>query len=522
MEDTSGFENTIFLAKKGFNRVINLDGTSLSNGMFESGHHSNIFDKNLGKMKHDKELKDKKGKLETVMKVLATLNQERGKIESAIGDAKREMISKETKIKLMEETFNNMSNFDKEKKEATEAMKLEIAQIESGLKEVHVERTDLNKYVNSIQQEISEIEATFFADFLKKAKIDDISEFEGTNIKEFEDNARLKQQYTDNLNQVKAQIDQLGIEQCMRAIELLKTEETEVDNQLKLIEEELLKFKDEMSTNAGLKDNAVKDVHDFRKKQDREDRTLKKEQDDLDTHKRRVQELQRQMQETKYELKSKYIKLLKKLVLMETITDKEATKKYKKMDLTKDFAVIVGDMEEYEFDFGDDFRIKGTDKAELSQVSNYMEDLQKQLKEKEKAIEDFERVSMLAPECQKEIKDLADKMKELQGKYDTEGEEGKTTGEKLRELRTKRTELISGLTNTLDTKVNLTYQLLTRKDAYIFGTSHLSIEDKKNPFNGTINFIPNPPGKRSIYDIQQLSSGEKTMAALSFVFTLIK
>jgi chromosome segregation ATPase len=179
-------------------------------------------------------------------------------------------------------------------------------------------------------------------------------------------------------------------------------------------------------------------------------------------------------------------------------------------------------MEEFEFEFGDDFRIKDTEKAELSQVSNYMEDLQKQLKEKEKAIEDFERVSMLAPECQKEIKDLADKMKELQGKYDTEGEEGKTTGEKLRELRTKRKDLINNLIETLKEKLSPIYQTLTRKDAYIFGTSHLSIEDKGYPFNGTINFIPNPPGKRSIYDIQQLSSGEKTMAALSFVFALIK
>ena len=48
------------------------------------------------------------------------------------------------------------------------------------------------------------------------------------------------------------------------------------------------------------------------------------------------------------------------------------------------------------------------------------------------------------------------------------------------------------------------------------------IEDKNAPFNGSINFIPNPPGKRSIYDIQQLSSGEKTIAVLSFVFALMK
>lgn len=60
LENLDGYDNTITLSNKGFKRVITLDGTSLSSGMFESGYHSNIFDKDLGKPKHDKEIKLKK------------------------------------------------------------------------------------------------------------------------------------------------------------------------------------------------------------------------------------------------------------------------------------------------------------------------------------------------------------------------------------------------------------------------------------------------------------------------------
>jgi len=54
------------------------------------------------------------------------------------------------------------------------------------------------------------------------------------------------------------------------------------------------------------------------------------------------------------------------------------------------------------------------------------------------------------------------------------------------------------------------------------GNAQLYLEDRKNPFERPIHFTPQPPGKRSVYDVSQLSGGEKTVAALALVFSLIK
>lgn len=60
------------------------------------------------------------------------------------------------------------------------------------------------------------------------------------------------------------------------------------------------------------------------------------------------------------------------------------------------------------------------------------------------------------------------------------------------------------------------YMDLTWKNEFVTGRANLFVHDKIEPYNGGIDFIPNPPGKRSIYNIQQLSSGEKTIALLAF------
>jgi len=55
------------------------------------------------------------------------------------------------------------------------------------------------------------------------------------------------------------------------------------------------------------------------------------------------------------------------------------------------------------------------------------------------------------------------------------------------------------------------------------GTANLLITDRADkPFESQIVFDFCPPGKRHGSDLEMLSGGEKTMAALSFVFSLVQ
>jgi chromosome segregation ATPase len=92
----------------------------------------------------------------------------------------------------------------------------------------------------------------------------------------------------------------------------------------------------------------------------------------------------------------------------------------------------------------------------------------------------------------------------------------------LKEVREHRQKKLNSLLDMLSVELDKTYQDLTRKGDYVFGRANLFVNDKIEPFNSGIDYIPNPPGKRSIYSIQQLSSGEKTIALLAFQFTLLQ
>lgn len=54
------------------------------------------------------------------------------------------------------------------------------------------------------------------------------------------------------------------------------------------------------------------------------------------------------------------------------------------------------------------------------------------------------------------------------------------------------------------------------------GRAQLYLEDRLNPFDRAIHYTPQPPGKRAIFDVTQLSGGEKTVAALALIFAMIQ
>lgn len=75
--------------------------------MFEGGHQSNIFDKTLGSVKQDKNIKEKKSELENTMKEISKINEEKCDLENKLKKCKADMITKETEVRLREENVSS-------------------------------------------------------------------------------------------------------------------------------------------------------------------------------------------------------------------------------------------------------------------------------------------------------------------------------------------------------------------------------------------------------------------------------
>lgn len=134
---------------------------------------------------------------------------------------------------------------------------------------------------------------------------------------------------------------------------------------------------------------------------------------------------------------------------------------------------------------------------------------------------------------QAEIDRLSPNMKAIERLDETEAKLAATTAEfdKARQtakeakddfnrLKQKRTELFTAAYDHISNAIDKVYKDLTKgKLAPMGGTAYLSLEDTEEPYLTGIKYHAMPPMKR-FRDMDQLSGGEKTMAALALLFAI--
>ena len=64
------------------------------------------------------------------------------------------------------------------------------------------------------------------------------------------------------------------------------------------------------------------------------------------------------------------------------------------------------------------------------------------------------------------------------------------------------------------------YEALTETQSGVAGKADLYMENSELPFDHGIYYMPTPPTKRMIYDLDQLSGGEKSIASLALQYAL--
>ncbi|MEE4248520.1 MAG: hypothetical protein V2I33_24330 [Kangiellaceae bacterium] len=105
---------------------------------------------------------------------------------------------------------------------------------------------------------------------------------------------------------------------------------------------------------------------------------------------------------------------------------------------------------------------------------------------------------------------------------DTETQTLNECRQSFREAQTIRKEKFMKTFDHISRNIELIYKEMTRsaKNHNFGGTALLYADDNIEPYNGGINYSPTPPGKRCMYEMDELSGGEKTIAALSLLFAI--
>jgi len=97
----------------------------------------------------------------------------------------------------------------------------------------------------------------------------------------------------------------------------------------------------------------------------------------------------------------------------------------------------------------------------------------------------------------------------------------KEINDSFSQLRDQRKNLFLKAFKKISKNLSVIYSELTRElePPYHRGSAHLALEDALTPFNAGVKFTVIPPNKR-FQEMDQLSGGEKSVAALAFLFSL--
>ncbi|KAI3901248.1 hypothetical protein MKW92_040968 [Papaver armeniacum] len=115
---------------------------------------------------------------------------------------------------------------------------------------------------------------------------------------------------------------------------------------------------------------------------------------------------------------------------------------------------------------------------------------------------------------------LQEKEREVVEEFEAVRKEEMEITDKYNAIKQRRYELFTEAFNHISNNIDKIYKQLTKSSTHqLGGTAYLNLENEDDPFLHGIKYTAMPPTKR-FRDMEQLSGGEKTVAALALLFSI--
>ncbi|WWC89989.1 uncharacterized protein L201_004919 [Kwoniella dendrophila CBS 6074] len=117
------------------------------------------------------------------------------------------------------------------------------------------------------------------------------------------------------------------------------------------------------------------------------------------------------------------------------------------------------------------------------------------------------------------LKDVEAGLEEAEEEAEDTRRESKRAKDEFQSLKKRRCDLFNKAFTHMSENIDRIYKDLTKTTNQVGGTAWFTLEDAEEPYLSGVNYNTMPPGKR-FAEMEQLSGGEKTMAALALLFAI--
>ncbi|KAB8349789.1 hypothetical protein FH972_023803 [Carpinus fangiana] len=517
-------------------KAVTLDGTVIHKGGNMTGGQGQA-DRNARKWE-DSDVDNLHKVREGIMHQLRELPNTHQSI-AAEETLRSELSGLESRLTFAKDEVNALDkNIDSKKKEQTFVQK-QLQESKPKFKQQATSLEQLRRRIEEFQAQVSQVEDSVFAAFCRRLKYNDIREYEAQQGSLQQENSQKKLEFSMQRSKLENQLafetkrlqattDRVkGIEnQAQRDEELVESLEEEKE----ALEAQVTEYNQEVTSIKTQLEKAKKTLEDRASKVTDHRKEVQKRSKDVDSVKRQIAELEAEVQRN---ASARYGQLRK--CKIEQI----------KLPLTEEsepLDVLPTDDIQGEDD-GDAMDIDGEDPdvTSLQQpvVRDYgidldFDDLDGDLKdndspEQEKTLLDAiaaldEELSTLNPNMRAvdRLTTAKNRLEDTETAFEEARRHARDTREEFETIREKRAELFNKAFEHISNEIGPTYKKLTRSAAHVMGGSAYldAMEaDDETPFLGGLKYHAMPPAKR-FRDMDALSGGEKTIAALALLFAI--
>ena len=500
-------------------KVIALDGTAfLKNGLITGGMTSAIEararkwdQEKVGQLKMDRNnIADELNSLPQIRDITQKLQAADAKasgLENELDYTNAELKSMQAKIRETKSNIQALNNESDSKKPKMNELEKQISA--------------RNKKMKSLHLRMEEIANSLFKEFVTKIGVTSIKEYEDKHLREVERLTERKAAIVSQIARVKNQIDyesaadpetavlkaSQDLEKLQHMVAKLETEAKEIDESNKKSRQELdelSKSREEMKKSLDKMDAGVKELKE----------KARKALDEVAARKRGIASLQSKIEQLRMSQNDVIENAELENIQLPTADGPPASRGTQKRarDADKGLPMVTPSVDNIDFSSlvnEDLLRDIYSRKARESEMNAAIEEISTQL-------------STMAPNLKavEQFEEIKDREKEQLEEVEATKRELKTIDDHYSQLRQRRFDLFNAALTHISECIDPIYKELTRSSVHPSGgQAYLSPENAEEPFTGGIKFSAMPPTKR-FRDMEQLSGGEKTVAALALLFAI--
>jgi len=492
-------------------KLCSLDGTIINKSGFITGGYVDTeeTDKRIQRQRID-ELRTQQTTILDELSQLTTANLSRldDKIEKLASDIN----TRQAQIELLNRELETLKSRKKQLvEELSRTHNVTVEHLQSQLEEKKRRYSEITQQVELVTQQIRDQENQTFADFLSKFGLDDSVTFEEKYIQGLENLADKKNKLETQKVKLSRRLD-YEYDSLQAARERLKILSAEIAS----AEQSSLSLLEEEESSRKKLEQLERQVTKLRLDLQTQSKSFEEENEKSRNLRKQLISIQEQINQAENQLGSKQeelneLKLARSELLRSCLLNEISIPLKGNRTLTDEDAIPEDD----ELDFDHLSRRYRDCKTEedFAKVISELEDNEHQI------VGELDKIApnLLAGD---KLQSVKARIEEVVQKYEATRQEAMEATRRFQKIRDERRKRFLSCFNVVSSNIDRVYKELTRNSvSQLGGTAYLALENYEEPYLYGIKYHAMPPAKR-FRDMEQLSGGEKTLAALALIFAI--